>query len=184
MSASEASILQKSVQPQPTINYMCDIMHQTTGKHIDYTVIPLIKKPELKETAALWFHEKWGIPLEVYTESMELCLRGLSAVPQWYAAEKNGKIIGGCGVIENDFHDRPDLSPNVCAVYTEKDYRGNGIAGALLEKAASDMKQRGVSTLYLVTDHTDFYERYGWNFLCMVQSDGENRKSRMYVRHS
>lgn len=54
--------------------------------------------------------------------------------------KKNGKIIGGCGVIENDFHDRPDLSPNVCAVYTEKDYRGNGIAGALLEKAASDMK--------------------------------------------
>lgn len=93
-------------------------MQQTTGKHIDYTVIPL----------------------EVYTESMELCLCGLSAVPQWYAAEKNGKIIGGCGVIENDFHDRPDLSPNVCAVYTEKDYRGNGIAGALLEKAASDMK--------------------------------------------
>ena len=27
------------------------------------------------------------------------------------------------GVIENDFHDRKDLTPNVCAVYTEEDCR-------------------------------------------------------------
>lgn len=34
---------------------------------------------------------------------------------------------------------------------------------------------------YLVTDHTAFYERYGWEFLCMVQGDGETNMSRMYV---
>lgn len=27
------------------------------------------------------------------------------------------KIAGGMGVIENDFHDRKDLAPNVCAVW-------------------------------------------------------------------
>ncbi len=37
-----------------------------------------------------------------------------------------GQIIGGIGVIENDFHDRKDLAPNVCAVYTEEDRRGDG----------------------------------------------------------
>lgn len=47
-------------------------------------------------------------------------------------------------------------NPNVCAVYTEKEYRNKGIA-----------------LVYLITDHTSFYERYGWNFLCMVQGDGE-----------
>lgn len=30
------------------------------------------------------------------------------------------------GVIENDFHDRKDLTPNVCAVYTEE-YRCQGV---------------------------------------------------------
>ena len=25
---------------------------------------------------------------------------------------------------------------------------------------------------YLPTDHTAFYDRYGWSFLCMVQEDG------------
>ena len=66
-----------------------------------YKVIRLVDRPDLKERAALWFHEKWGIPLEAYTESMEECLAMKSAVPQWYLALEDGQIIGGLGVIEN-----------------------------------------------------------------------------------
>ncbi|WP_366799468.1 hypothetical protein [uncultured Oscillibacter sp.] len=57
-----------------------------------------------------------------------------------------------------------------------------GIAGALLNHACRDMAELGVGTLYLLTDHTSFYERYGWEFLCMVRGDGEEQPSRMYVR--
>ena len=85
------------------------------------------------------------------------------------------------GVIENDFHDRKDLVPNVCAVYTEEAYRDKGIAGKLLNMVVEDMKGKGVSPLYLITDHTCFYERYGWEFLCMVQGDGEEEMTRMYI---
>lgn len=38
-------------------------------------------------------------------------------------------IVGGLGVIENDFHNRKDLTPNVCAVYVDEDYLCQGIAG-------------------------------------------------------
>ena len=92
-----------------------------------------------------------------------------------------GRIAAGLGVIENDFHDRKDLSPNVCAVYTEKEHRGRGIAGRLLNMAVEDCRGKGISPLYLVTDHIGFYERYGWEFLCMVRSDGESEMSRMYI---
>lgn len=78
-------------------------------------------------------------------------------------------------------HDRKDLTPNVCAVYTEEDRRGRGVAGALLNNVCEDMKKRGIDTLYLLTDHDSFYERYGWEFLCMAQGDGEPEMSRMYV---
>ncbi len=148
---------------------------------MSYTIVNLIDMPEIKERAAQWFHEKWGIPREAYLESMEENLSGKSAVPQWYLAIEDGRIIGGMGVIENDFHDRKDLAPNVCAVYTEADRRGRGVAGALLNYVAEDMKARGIDTLYLITDHTSFYERYGWEFLCMVQGDGESEPSRMYI---
>ena len=146
-----------------------------------YEIIRLVDRPELKERAAQWFHEKWGIPLEAYLESMTECLIMKSAVPQWYLALEEDQIIGGMGVIENDFHDRKDLAPNVCAVYTEEQKRGHGVAGALLNTVCTDMKERGIDTLYLVTDHTSFSERYGWEFLCMVQGDGEPEMSRMYV---
>ena len=91
------------------------------------------------------------------------------------------RIVGGIGVIENDFHDRKDLRPNVCAVYVEEDYRCRGIAGELLSFVCEDMKKYGIDTLYLITDHTSFYERYGWEFLCMVQGEGEPDMTRMYI---
>lgn len=149
-----------------------------------YRIMCLGDAPELEETLAAWFHEKWGIPIEAYIESMDECLSGDGAFPEWYAVLEENRIVGGAGVIENDFHDRKDLSPNLCALYVEPDRRGNGIAGALLAHVCDDMRSRGIGTLYLVTDHTSFYERYGWEYLCPVRCDGEERDSRMYVRQA
>ena len=33
-------------------------------------IIELLERPELKDEAARWFHEKWGVPLEAYVESI------------------------------------------------------------------------------------------------------------------
>ena len=151
---------------------------------MDSHIIRLKDQPELLTAAAQWFHEKWGIPPEAYLESMQQCLAGNHPVPQWYLALEQDRIIGGLGVIENDFHNRKDLTSNVCAVYTEEDRRLQGIAGALLARVCSDMKEQGIDTLYLLTDHTSFYERYGWEFFCMVQGDGEPEPSRMYIHRA
>ena len=151
---------------------------------MDRHIIRLKDQPELLTAAAQWFHEKWGIPSEAYLESMQQCLAGNHPVPQWYLALEQDRIIGGLGVIENDFHNRKDLTPNVCAVYTEEDRRLQGIAGDLLARVCSDMKEQGIDTLYLLTDHTSFYERYGWEFFCMVQGDGDPEPSRMYIHRA
>ena len=55
------------------------------------------------------------------------------------------------------------------------------IAGKLLNMTVEDLRSKGISPAYLVTDHTNFYERYGWEFLCMVQGDGEPDMTRMYI---
>ena len=149
-----------------------------------YQVIRLVDCPERKDRAAAWFHAKWGVPQEAYRESMEQCLAGRTPVPQWYMVMEGDAIIAGLGVIENDFHNRRDLTPNVCAVYVEEAYRCRGVAGKMLRFVCEDMERRGIRTLYLLTDHTGFYERYGWQFLCMVQGDGEEESSRMYVHQS
>lgn len=145
-----------------------------------YAFLTLRERPEMLDPAAHWFHEKWGVPKEAYLECMTAYLNGETEYG-WYLCLDDEKIVGGLGVIENDFHDRKDLKPNVCAVYTEEAYRGRGIAGKLLNLAVEDMKAKGISPLYLVTDHTGFYERYGWEYLCMAQGDGEEEMSRVYV---
>ena len=142
--------------------------------------ITLRDEPELKDAAAAWFHSKWGVPEQAYLDSMTAYLNRETEYG-WYLCLDGDRIIGGMGVIENDFHDRKDLTPNVCAVYTEEAFRGQGIAGRLLNIVVEDMRSKGISPLYLVTDHTGFYERYGWEFFCMVQGDGEPGMTRMYV---
>lgn len=145
-----------------------------------FTYITLRERPNYKDIAAQWFHSKWNVPVEAYLECMEAYLSGETEYG-WYLCLDGEKIVGGMGVIENDFHDRRDLTPNVCAVYTEEDYRCRGIAGQLLNNVVADMREKGISPVYLLTDHTGFYERYGWEFFCMAQGDGEDKPARMYI---
>ena len=146
-----------------------------------FVFLDLRARPELKGPAARWFSSKWRVPESAYLECMEAYLTGKTEYG-WYLCLDGDKIAGGMGVIENDFHERKDLSPNVCAVYTDEEYRKKGIAGTLLNMTVEDMRSKGISPLYLVTDHIGFYERYGWEFLCMVQgSDPE--PTRMYIHH-
>ena len=146
----------------------------------DYQYVTLRENPELMNAAAEWFHSKWGVPRDAYLECMEAYLNQETELG-WFLCLDNGQIVGGLGVIENDFHDRPDLTPNVCAVYTEESHRCQGIAGKLLNMAVEDLRSKGISPAYLVTDHISFYERYGWEFLCMVQGDCEPGMTRMYI---
>lgn len=148
---------------------------------MNYALISLQNNPKILLKAAKWFHQKWNIPLEAYLTSMQECLQSKNPIPQWYLVLDKEKIIAGMGVIENDFHKRKDLTPNVCALYVEETYRCQGIAKLLLDKVCIDMKKKGIDTLYLITDHTSFYERYGWKFLCLVENEDSLETSRMYI---
>ena len=142
--------------------------------------VSLRERPELKKAAAGWFCSRWGVPEEAYLECMNAYLERRTEYG-WYLCLHEEQIVGGLGVIENDFHDRKDLFPNICAVYTDEAFRGKGIAGRLLNRAVDELKQKNITPVYLATDHTGFYEKYGWEFFCMVQGDGEEAPSRLYI---
>lgn len=145
-----------------------------------YQWITLREEPKRICAAAEWFHSKWGVPTEAYLACMEAYLRHETEYG-WYLCLAEGRIVGGLGVIENDFHDRKDLTPNLCAVYVEESHRRRGLAGRLLSLAVEDQRAKGISPLYLVTDHEGFYEKYGWEFLTHVRCAGESTLSRMYI---
>lgn len=151
-----------------------------TMRHPRFDLLSLNECPELLDSMALWFHQKWGIPESAYRESMEESLRTAAPIPRWYAVLDGEEIIGGVGVIENDFHLRRDLTPNVCALYVEEAHRNQGIAEWMLTRVCNEYAAMGVHTLYLATEHTSFYERYGWEFHCLAQEEDSEHMTRMY----
>ena len=73
----------------------------------------------------------------------------------------------------------PDQLPGIVPIETLAEEAAD-LIDALLEEARRDMGGFGFSRLYLITDHTAFYERCGWEFLTMVA--GENGQPvRMYT---
>lgn len=147
-------------------------------------IINLNDHPELTQRYAQWQHEKWGIPMEAYLDSLEEAKTSETGVPAWYAVlDGAGNIVAGLGAIENDFHRRKDLTPNVCAVYTEESHRKQGLARLLLNHICQELAKKGIHDAYLLTDHTDFYEHCGWKFFLMVEEDGGGT-ARMYHKNT
>ncbi len=151
-------------------------------KHPYWRIIALRNDASFAIIAADWFSSKWSIPKSVYEESIAVCTSNPNGrVPQWYlAVNERNEIIAGMGLIDNDFHDRPDLEPNICAVFVEKPYRGRGIAKTMLDYVRADASRLDYEKVYLCTGHTSFYERCGWHYKCQATDTGNNKPTRIY----
>lgn len=80
-----------------------------------FKYINLRDYPDLVSDAAKWFHKKWDVPMNEYLKVMNSYIKHETDYG-WYLCMLNNQIIAGVGVIENDFHDRKDITPNICAL--------------------------------------------------------------------
>ncbi len=101
----------------------------------------------------------------VYEDCIKHSLDLSQALPRWYLLVDGDRTVGCAGLITNDFISRMDLYPWVCALYVEKGYRGQGYGELLLNKAKIDARNGGFKNLYLCTDHTGYYEKYGFEYI-------------------
>lgn len=123
-------------------------------------------KPEYKNKAVDWFSSKWGIPKIEYEKSFNDAINGNELLPQWFfVLNEKDEIIAGCGLIENDFVNRTDIKPFLCALFVEPKYRLQKLASLLLQNARIKGAELGFEKLYLCTNHTSFYEKCGWTHI-------------------
>ncbi|MCV3470902.1 GNAT family N-acetyltransferase [Campylobacter sp. CNRCH_2015_0814] len=116
-------------------------------------IINISDKKDLSIKASKWFSEKWGIDEKIYFESIESSFNS-QTIPQWYLVLDKNSIIAG--VIQNDFHNRKDLKPNLCALYIEENYRGNKLTNQLLKFIKNDLKTKNINKFYLLTELAGF----------------------------
>lgn len=130
-------------------------------------IISVKENPEYKDRAIRYFQSKWATEnsMMVYADCITNCLTSPNPLPQWYLLEQDGVIIGCAGLITNDFISRMDLYPWICAIYIEKNFRGNKYGSRLISKAKEDAKKSGFSSVYLCTDHIGYYEKYGFTYI-------------------
>ena len=90
-------------------------------------------------------------------------------------------LISFCTFAEKDDVQPTDLSPWIGFVYTFPEYRGKRYAGLLFDEAVRIAKEKGVPEIYLSTNHTGLYEKYGFEYKTqMIDMDGEPTK--IYIR--
>ncbi|HHU61617.1 MAG: GNAT family N-acetyltransferase [Bacillota bacterium] len=131
-------------------------------------IISVRENPEFKSVAIEYFQKRWANEntMLIYEDCISNSIVTNSPLPHWYLLlDETREIIGCAGLITNDFISRMDLYPWICAVYIEKEHRGNAYGSLLLEKAKEDAKKAGFSRLYLSTDHIGYYEKYGFVYL-------------------
>lgn len=152
-------------------------MQQPFGQ---FEIISLRENPGELERFIAFFSSHWQNEV-LYRDCMTACLATDSPLPQWYLLldSGNGAVIGGAGLITNDFNARMDLWPWLCALFIEIPYRGQSLGSRLIAHLKKETARLGFSNLYLVTDHIGYYEKYGFRFIGAT-SDPFGGSSRIY----
>jgi N-acetylglutamate synthase-like GNAT family acetyltransferase len=130
-----------------------------------YTILRMHDHPGGLDEAIAYYHSKWG--RENNYTFFEDAIRNsyYQDLPQFFVLLKDNDIVGCCGLIINDFISRHDLYPWLCGVFIEESERNQGLGGKILAFAEQEAKRVGYKAVYLSTDHTSYYERYGWEYI-------------------
>ena len=91
------------------------------------------------------------------------------------------KLVSFCTFARKD--DIPDceLSPWIGFVYTFPEYRGHRYVGRLIRHAENAAQKEGFDRIYISTDHTGLYEKYGYTFR-EIRKDINGCDSRIYEK--
>lgn len=89
------------------------------------------------------------------------------------------ELISFCTYAEKDDIQPTELTPWVGFVYTFPPYRGHRCFGKLLEEIERLAKAEKRRCLYISTNHTGLYEKYGCEFY-RIMRDREGEPSRVY----
>ncbi len=77
-------------------------------------------------------------------------------------AKEQDNIAGYCTVAETDCIPELPYSPYICFVFVGEEYRGKRLSQKMIIFAMSYLKELGFEKVYLISDHVNLYEKYGF----------------------
>lgn len=92
------------------------------------------------------------------------------------------ELISFCTYAEKDDIQPTELTPWIGFVYTFPKYRGHRYVGYLFQEIEKIAKSEKVQDIFISTNHTGLYEKYGCVFYQMM-NDMNGELSRIYRKH-
>ncbi|EKD52449.1 MAG: GCN5-related N-acetyltransferase [uncultured bacterium] len=116
------------------------------------------------EVGINYYHSKWGNEknYRYLHDAITHSTNAQTGLPRFYLLMKGAEIVGCYGLVTNDFISRHDLYPWLAGLYVNENERGQALGNMMLSHGEVEAKKAGYSSLYLVTDHDGYYEKYGW----------------------
>lgn len=93
-----------------------------------------------------------------------------------------GELISYCTLADKDDIQPTELTPWIGWVYTFPQHRGHRYFKKLLDYAEELAKSDGIKNIYISTNHTGLYEKFGYELFGMMK-DINGEDSRVYTRH-
>ena len=80
-------------------------------------------------------------------------------------AEVQGRIAGYCTVSGTDCIPDVPYMPYIGMLFVGEEYRGRRLSQRMIDDASEYLKELGFSEVYLVSDHENLYEKYGFQVI-------------------
>ena len=80
-------------------------------------------------------------------------------------AEDQGRIAGYCTVSGTDCIPDVPYMPYIGMLFVGEEYRGKRLSQRMIDDASEYLKELGFSEVYLVSDHENLYEKYGFQVI-------------------
>ena len=94
---------------------------------------------------------------------------------------EDDELISFCTYAEKDDIQPTELTPWMGFVYTFPEHRGHHYVGKLFEEIERIAREDGFPAVYSSTSHVGLYEKYGCEFLALM-NDMDGTPSRVYIK--
>lgn len=124
--------------------------------------------PEYKEELLnkVYANSDWSFLYGWLSKRIEESEHGI--LPRIYAVfDADENMVGYYVLSEKEvIAHTPDITPWLGIILVFDGYRGKSYSPEIIEHACQSARDMGYSELYLITEHNNFYERFGFEFIC------------------
>lgn len=147
--------------------------------HDAITILRLDADSPHVPVVAQWTFMAWGHlhPGKTLQEAIEETAAecGTCGVPSVFVAMQGDIPVGTASLIADDMSIRPELTPWLASVFVIPEWRGRGIASALVQRVEAEAQASRLGQFYLYTpDQQALYQRLGWQPIEQLGYRGEN----------